>query len=231
MKLSACVIFQDGDDLKGWRDSLPADNIEVVALRTAVNPSLKEPVFQEVGRIDDHIVLSWEYPDFEEYFDFSYCRNKLDEYATGDWILHMDSDERLASPHDEFWAYIEELNNTEAVAAYLSIGGCNNDLDPQYTHIRKRYNIPAMRLHRRSAFLKWQRICHETLEVDPNGTVVADTDILLYHKGYSQDTEVLMQKAERNGGLMVREYTRDKSQRNWDYLVNTFAYLKQLSKR
>jgi hypothetical protein len=211
MKLSACVIFQDGDDLKGWRDSLPADNIEVVALRTAVNPKLKEPVFQEVGRIDDHIVLSWEYPDFEEYFDFSYCRNKLDEYATGDWILHMDSDERLASPEDEFWAYLKELNESEAVAAYLS--------------------IPAMRLHRRSAFLKWQRICHETLEVDPNGTVVADTDILLYHKGYSQDTEVLMHKAERNGGLMVREYTRDKSQRNWDYLVNTFAYLKQLSKR
>jgi glycosyltransferase involved in cell wall biosynthesis len=231
MRLSACVIFQDGDDLKGWRDSLPADNVEVVALRTAVNPALKEPVFQEVGRIDDHIVLSWEYPDFEEYFDFSYCRNKLDEYATGDWILHMDSDERLASPHDEFKVYLRELDNSEAIAAYVSIAGCNNEIDNQHPNIRKRYNIPAMRLHRRSAFLKWQRICHETLELDIEDTITADTDILLYHKGYSQDVEVLMQKAERNGGLMVREYTREKSQRNWDYLVNTFSYLKQLSKR
>jgi hypothetical protein len=231
MKLSACVIFQDGDDLKGWRNSLPEENVEVIALRTAVNPKLKEPVFQEVGRTSDHIVLSWEYPSFEEYFDFSYCRNKLDEYATGDWILHMDSDERLASPEDEFWAYLSEINPTEAVAAYLSIAGCNYDIDENFPNIRTRYNIPAMRLHRRSAFLKWKAICHETLHIDIDGAVTADTDILLYHKGYSQDKDAILEKAKRNGGLMVREYTRDKSQRNWDYLVNTFSYLKQLSKR
>jgi glycosyltransferase involved in cell wall biosynthesis len=225
------VIFQDGDDLKGWRDSLPEENIEVIALRTAENPELKEPEFKMIGRTSDHIVLSWEYPSFEEHFDFSYCRNKLDEYATGDWILHMDSDERLASPHDEFWAYLSEINPTEAVAAYVSIAGCNYDIDVNHPNIRARYNIPAMRLHRRSAFLEWERICHETLRLEIDGLVTADTDILLYHKGYSQDKGAILEKAKRNGRLMVREYTRDKSERNWDYLVNTFHYVKQLSKR
>lgn len=231
MRLSACVIFQDGDDLKGWRDSLPEDNVEVIALRTAVNPDLKEPEFREIGRTSDHVVLSWEYPNFEDYFDFSYCRNKLDEYATGDWILHMDSDERLASPHDEFWAYLKELNTSEAVGAYVTIAGCNAEIDQEYGHMRKRYAAANLRLHRRSAFLKWKAICHENLDVIKDDITIGDTDILLYHKGYSQDTDILIEKAERNGKLMIREYTRDKSQRNWDYLVNTFAYLKQISMR
>ena len=231
MRLSACVIFQDGDDLRGWRDSLPSENVEVIALRTAVNKDLKEPDFKEVGRIDDHIVLSWEYPNFEDYFDFSYCRNKLDEYATGDWILHMDSDERLASPMDEFLTYLEELNESDAQAATLTIAGVHNEMDENYGYIRKRYSLAATRLYRRSACLKWHAICHETVKVNDEERTVADTDILLYHKGYSLSTEELVKKAERNGKLMVREYTREKSERNWQYLANTFSYLKQLQKR
>ena len=226
MRVSACVIFPEGESLTEWRASLPEDNIEVVALQITVNPRLKEPVFSEVGAIEGHKVLSWEVPNIEDYFDFSYCRNKLDEYATGEWILHMDSDERLCSPHDDFWSYIDELNESESEAAMLTIAGTNPEIDENIKYARTRYAGSSMRLKRRASGLKWKSICHEVIDIEKRDSVIGDTDIVLFHYGYSKSQEDIIKKTERNAKLMIREYTREKSDRNWQYLINTFSYLK-----
>ena len=226
MKVSACVIFPEGESLTEWRASLPEDNIEVVALQITVNPRLKEPVFSEVGAIEGHKVLSWEVPNIEDYFDFSYCRNKLDEYATGEWILHMDSDERLCSPHDDFWSYIDELNESESEAAMLTIAGTNPEIDENIKYARTRYAGSSMRLKRRASGLKWKSICHEVIDIEKRDSVIGDTDIVLFHYGYSKSQEDIIKKTERNAKLMIREYTREKSDRNWQYLINTFSYHK-----
>ena len=110
MKVSVCVIFPEGESLQDWRSSLPEENIEIVAIETSINPSLKEPIFTNVGRTGDTVVLAWEVPNFEDYWDFGYLRNKLNEYATGDWIVHIDSDERLAMTHEQFWENIKALS-------------------------------------------------------------------------------------------------------------------------
>lgn len=226
MRVSACVIFPEGESLTEWRASLPEDNIEVVALQITVNPRLKEPVFSEVGAIEGHKVLSWEVPNIQDYFDFSYCRNKLDEYATGEWILHMDSDERLCSPHDDFWSYIDELNESESEAAMLTIAGTNPEIDENIKYARTRYAGSSMRLKRRASGLKWKSICHEVIDIEKRDSVIGDTDIVLFHYGYSKSQEDIIKKTERNAKLMIREYTREKSDRNWQYLINTFSYLK-----
>lgn len=226
MRLSACVIFPEGEDLKEWRDSLPKENIEVVALQIIVDPKLKEPKFKFLGRSENHVVLSWKIPNIEDYFDFSYCRNKLDEYASGEWILHMDSDERLCSPHDDFWGYIDELCVTNADAAMLTIAGTSTDIDENTTYARKRYAGSSMRLKSRKSGLLWKSICHEVLNIKGRDTVIGDTDIVLFHYGYSKSKEYIINKTERNAKLMIREYTREKSDRNWQYLINTFSYLK-----
>jgi hypothetical protein len=226
MRVSACVIFPEGESLTEWRASLPEDNIEVVALQITVNPRLKEPVFSEVGAIEGHKVLSWEVPNIEDYFDFSYCRNKLDEYATGEWILHMDSDERLCSPHEDFWGYIDELNESDAEAAMLTIAGTNPEIDENIKYARTRYAGSSMRLKRRASGLKWKSICHEVIDIEKRDSVIGDTDIVLFHYGYSKSQEDIIKKTERNAKLMIREYTREKSDRNWQYLINTFSYLK-----
>ena len=226
MIVSACVIFPEGESLTEWRASLPEDNIEVVALQITVNPRLKEPVFSEVGAIEGHKVLSWEVPNIQDYFDFSYCRNKLDEYATGEWILHMDSDERLCSPHDDFWSYIDELNESESEAAMLTIAGTNPEIDENIKYARTRYAGSSMRLKRRASGLKWKSICHEVIDIEKRDSVIGDTDIVLFHYGYSKSQEDIIKKTERNAKLMIREYTREKSDRNWQYLINTFSYLK-----
>ena len=226
MRVSACVIFPEGESLTEWRASLPEDNIEVVALQITVNPRLKEPVFSEVGAIEGHKVLSWEVPNIQDYFDFSYCRNKLDEYATGEWILHMDSDERLCSPHDDFWSYIDELNESESEAAMLTIAGTNPEIDENIKYARTRYAGSSMRLKRRASGLKWKSICHEVIDIEKRDSIIGDTDIVLFHYGYSKSQEDIIKKTERNAKLMIREYTREKSDRNWQYLINTFSYLK-----
>lgn len=226
MRVSACVIFPEGETLTDWRASLPEENIEVVALEISVNPRLKEPIFTYVGKTSNHVVLAWEIPNIEDYMDFSYCRNKLDEYASGDWVLHMDSDERLCSPHEDFWNFIDELDDSDADAAMLTIAGTNADIDKSIRYARTRYAGSSMRLKRRASGLKWKSICHEVLDIEGRDTVIGDTDIVLFHYGYSKTKQEIIDKTERNAKLMIREYTREKSDRNWQYLINTFSYLK-----
>lgn len=227
MKVSVCVIFPEGESLRDWRESLPQENIEIVAVETSINPKLKEPIFTNVGRTGDTVVLAWEVPNFEDYWDFGYLRNKLNEHATGDWIVHIDSDERLAMTHDQFWDNIKALEESDAVAAGLTIVGMRSELDERVGYVRQRYAGANLRIIRNDKGIKWKAICHEHLDLHGEDVIVADTDILLWHLGYNLSAEQLRDKAERNAKLMIREYTREKSERNWNYLVNTFSYLQQ----
>lgn len=225
MKLSCCVIYTKGDDLISWRKSLPLDGIEVVALEVRFDPSLDEIKQEVIGLTDSLKGLAITFPNQEDYFDFSLCRNLLDEYADGEWIFHMDSDERLAIPHDEFWTFIKAIDQAGADAAYVSIAGITKERKTSEM-VEQRYNLANMRLHRKSSGIKWSGICHETLDISKGGITTADTDILLYHKGYSVDEDDFQKKLIRNAKLLVREYMREKSERNWTYLVRTFSLIK-----
>jgi glycosyltransferase involved in cell wall biosynthesis len=223
MRLTACVLYQDNDNLIKWRKTLPIDNVQVVALKTMHDPSLKEPYFEEIGVTTDLVALQWNYNDFESQFDFSYLRNKCDEYANGDWILHMDSDEYLTTPHNDLWAFLEAIDDSEADAGYVTVYGLLN----RGKNIRERYSNPNVRLHRTSAKLKWSGICHETLDDSMHKGTWADTEIMLYHEGYLIEQEDFQKKGERNAKLLIREYMRCNSQRNWNYLIKTFSSLQQ----
>lgn len=230
MRLTACVLYEDGDDLISWRQSLPYDNMQIIALKTVHDTTISEPEFELVGKSGELVALEWRYPDFAECFDFAYLRNKLDDFAEGDWILHMDSDERLASPHDELWTYLDTLEKQGASAAYVSIAGCTHHLAKDSETYRERYCEPNMRLHKRTAYLRWEGICHEVLDIPLSNIVIADTDILLYHKGYTYGLETMLSKTKRNAELLIREYIRQKSERNWNYLISTFSYINQNSR-
>jgi hypothetical protein len=129
--------------------------------------------------------------------------------------------------HEQFWENIKALEETDAVAAGLTIVGMRSELDERVGYVRQRYAGANLRIIRNHKGIKWKAICHEHLDLHGQDVTVADTDILLWHLGYNLDTEQLRDKAERNAKLMIREYTREKSERNWNYLVNTFSYLQQ----
>jgi hypothetical protein len=126
---------------------------------------------------------------------------------------------------------MQALNQSEADSAYVSIAGITRENKHTRTQsYDQRYNNPNMRLHRRTSKLQWQGICHETLKVIEDGIVVADTEILLYHKGYAIEDQEMENKLTRNAKLLVREYMRDKSERNWSYLIKTFSLINKQGK-
>lgn len=223
MVLSVCVMYKKGESLVEWRKSLPKENIEIIILETSVDTTLQETKIETVGTTEELKGFTIKFPSFEDHFDFSLCRNLMDKEATGDWILHMDSDERLSTPHEEFWMNVHALEQSGADVGYISISGITHER-PTDKPYAPRYCIPAMRIHRKSKGLKWSGICHETLDIVED-TVSADTGIFLHHEGYALQGEDMKRKIERNGKLMIREYTREKSQRNWDYLIKTFSLL------
>jgi len=226
MKVSICVAYQNGDDLVSWRKALPQKGVQIVACRTAFRQVEKSDENSKIvlGSTDEIVGLQASYLDYETDFDFADVRNFMSEHATGDWIIHIDADERLAISHEEFWAQMYALSESGADAAFLSIAGVTNEDKPVEVY-RKRYCLASLRIHRKDSNLKWKGICHETLDIEGKEVTLADTDILLSHDGYAIDGEQLLRKLERNAKLMVREYTREKSQRNWDYLINTFSHI------
>lgn len=228
MYLSICVLYTNDDDLMAWRMALPKTTakhkVQIVALRTEQTDAVTEPVLNVVGDTELLTGLVWRYNDFSEQFDFAYLRNTVDTYARGEWILHIDADERLTTPHGDLWAFLEALHETDAPASYVSVYGIMDGVNKSGR--ADRYINANMRLHRKSAGLKWDGICHETLDKSAYDLgAFADSEIMLFHLGYNQGPEVQKQKAERNAKLLVREYTRNKCERNWDYLVKTFGYL------
>jgi len=234
MYLSVCVLYTHDDDLMEWRKALPISKdgkkLQVVALRTEQSDNVTEPELEVVGDTELLTGLVWRYNDFDTQFDFSKLRNIADEYARGNWILHIDADERLTTPHGDLWAYLEALEKTDAPAAYVSVYGLLHSVGTSGRS--ERYISANMRLHRKAAGLKWSGICHETLDKSAfDKMVFADSEIMLYHYGYNHDLETMQTKAERNAKLLIREYTREKSKRNWDYLQKTFHFLHTLKNR
>ena len=201
------------DDLREWRMALPLSKenrrVQIVALKTEQSDDVTEPQLEVIGDTELLTGLVWKYKSFEHDFDFAKLRNIADQYATGDWILHIDADERLTTNHADLWDTLEALEKQETPAAYVSVYGLMHGVNANGRS--ERYNNANMRLHRKKANLKWAGIVHETIDEAAHeiGTF-ADTEIMLYHLGYSNGPEVQKQKAERNARLLVREYMRDK---------------------
>ena len=228
MFLSICVLYTSNDDLIEWRKTLPISKgehkLQIVALRTEQTDNVNEPELEVIGDTELLTGLVWRYKDFNNEFDFAKLRNIADQYARGTWVLHIDADERLTTPHGDLWDNLEVLEKSGAPAAYVSVYGVMHGVNPSGR--AERYINTNMRLHRKSAALKWDGICHETLDSSAFETgTFADTEIMLYHLGYANGLEVQKQKAERNARLMIREYMREQTERNWSYLIRTFGFL------
>lgn len=173
--------------------------------------------------VGDVLYVDYCYYNFERHFSFSEARNYATEVASGKWVLHLDSDEIPANTPEFIGDYVQALTESDAVAAWVSI--CGVGVLDDNTQLRERYCMPNLRLYKNGCGIRWQGICHETIDMSVKDKVQADSEIMLYHSGY-EDKEVVLKKCERNARLMVREYMREPSERNWNYLKKTFFNLK-----
>lgn len=184
-----------------------------------------EDHFELIADTPNIVSLVYRYKSYDIDFDFSAIRNKMDEMASGEWCLHIDSDEYIGNRPEDVIDELHAMNEVGAVAGWISISGLmyknSNEIAP-----RERYAIHSCRLIKRNSGITWEGIVHEIPTTHGKELPFVDTDIFLLHDGYKIETDDFQKKAERNGTLLIREYTRQPTKRCWNYLIKTFTNLK-----
>lgn len=134
---------------------------------------------------------------FEWENDFSAARNESLKFATGDWILYMDADERLL-PGQEMG--IKKLIKRHDIHAYI----LHVISVQQYKDHSEKYSMAYPRLFRRDPRIRFEGIVHE--QVGPslklNGLRVEASKIKIDHLGYGVSWELVRDKNERNINLL-----------------------------
>lgn len=181
--------------------------------------------FELIADTPNIVSLKYKYKSYGIDFDFAAIRNEMDSYAAGQWVLHIDSDEYLANHPDDVIDEILAMEKEGCVAGWTSIAGITFDKSDG-KHVRERYALHSCRLFKKNSGINWEGICHEVPVTNGEQLPFHDTNIILIHDGYMIDNEGFEHKAERNGKLLIREYTRNPSKRVWNYLVKTFSNMK-----
>ena len=129
--------------------------------------------------------------------DFSYARNAALDHASGQWILYIDADERVAVD-GELNTILDDPN---AIAARVSFRASS-----RLTHYREH------RLFRNRTDIRFCGVIHETIMPDINALVargegtIVDAPLSFEHLGYEGD---LSHKHRRNLPLLQRAVAAD----------------------
>ena len=220
--LSVCVMHPKECNLSMLISRLPKDAQIVSCTIEKVDEYEKQ--FELIADTPKIVTLQYRYKSYDVDFDFSAIRNMMDFYASGKWVLHIDSDEYIANHPDDVIDEIQSMDAEGVVAGWTSIAGITLD-KPIDSQVRQRYALHNCRLFKKNSGINWEGICHEIPTTNGNELPFHDTNIILIHDGYAIDEIAFNPKAERNAKLLIREYTRKPTQRVWNYLVKTFTHL------
>ena len=221
--LSCCVMHPKKADLSKWVASIPK-GAQIVSCIINQQDEFEDK-FEVIAETKNIVSLQYNYKSYDEDFDFSEIRNFMDSKAWGQWLLHIDSDESIATNINELYDELYAIDDTEAKAGWITIAGVMYK-ESSTKHPRERYALHACRLFRKNAGIKWEGICHEIPSELGAETPMVDTNIILLHDGYMIDDDGFQTKSERNGKLLIREYKRKPTVRCWNYLIKTFTNLK-----
>jgi glycosyltransferase involved in cell wall biosynthesis len=175
-KLSLCLITKD-------------EEANIAGCLESVREAAGEIILVDTGSQDDTIRIASGYGariyEFPWTGDFAAARNEALKYATGDWILSLDADERLDLKNCN---KIRQLLETPSCQAYLlqlrspypltkTIEGINTAL--------------AVRIFKNNIGIRYQGRLHESIVTHTGDTKlsVANTNITIDHLGYRGDMD------------------------------------------
>lgn len=195
MKLSCCMIVRDEEQqLRRCLDSLAGLVDELIVVDTGSVDRTRELAAGYGAQVIDH---PWD-------GSFSSARNHSLDAATGDWILILDADERLARPE----AIRQAVDGAGDIEAFCL---------PLVNFVGERANeeavtSPAVRLFRRRPEYRYERALHEQIMFaiyarDPEATV-AWLDAPIEHFGYLNQLVADRDKIARNLALAEQEVER-----------------------
>ncbi len=168
---------------------------------------------------------SWYY----KLFDFSQARNIALKYSTRDWILWLDTDDRLLLSDSKYYQELSEVPT--GVGGFVC--GCVGYLQPYLDNNGGSNCAPQLRIFRRHEKFKWSGIVHEQIIscIENEQMQIKSSPILIQHIGYEQDIKVMYKKLERNVELLVRQLAvfPDQDKRYYqEYLINSLTELHKI---
>ena len=190
VQLSVCMIVRN-----------ESHNLEA-ALRS-VRDVADEVIVVDTGSTDDTcaIAIEWGARLFHDPWDddFSKARNAALEAASGDWVLSLDADERLAAGQQ---LALRELLQQPLDAYFVQVHSAVTERSNQRTFV---HLYP--RLFRRDPRIRYCRRVHEQISeaLEAMRARTAATRIRIDHEGYAASAEVRMQKLHRNLRLLRLE--------------------------
>jgi tetratricopeptide (TPR) repeat protein len=189
-RISAAMIVRDEERyLDDCLKSIAAEVDEIVVVDTGSIDRTREIASAHGARI---VERSWT-------GDFSAARNCAIDHASGDWILYIDADERLAVP--AAGALRAAIDRPDAVA-----------LSVRFQPYASMTPYQEIRVFRRDGRIRFRGVIHETVHPDirevmrSDGLILVPVDIGLNHIGYEGD---LTPKHHRNLPLLEQATKAD----------------------
>jgi len=202
MKISACMIVKNEEKLLPqclesikWVD-------ELIVVDTGSTDKTVEIAESYGAKVYHH---PWEN-------DFSLHRNQSIGYATGDWILIIDADERFEEEikKGDFQERLSRLHPSIASLAVHVTEKGENRLETSWL---------GLRFFRKDSGIQYKGIVHNKASYDGG---CAGTDIVLEHYGYSLGADAMKKKHERTETLLLERLDKD------DKDFNALYYMTQL---
>ncbi len=163
----------------------------------SVEGVVDEVIVVDTGSTDGTVSLAQSYgasvSHFEWCDDFAAARNYALSQSTGEWVLYLDADERLAPSQENL---IRTLISDPGVGAYR-VAVCGEEVVGLKAQQHRTF---SPRLFRRAPGVRFEGAIHEQIgpSLEREGMRVLHSAICVHHLGYAQDEKILRAKAERN---------------------------------
>lgn len=150
--------------------------------------------------------------------DFAAARNESLRYATGDWILWLDADDRLSTASVNQFKNAVAMGQADAFRCQMisPLAGDN----PSINHVY--YTL----LFKNHLGVQFEDPLHESVTESllRQGASIAHTDICVEHSGYSGDPASLRRKAQRNTAILRRCVRREPQRPKWRFHLGVSLY-------
>jgi tetratricopeptide (TPR) repeat protein len=207
------IVKNEEKFLEGCLESVNDIVDEIVVVDTGSTDSTKEIALRHGAKV---ISVPWSN-------DFSAARNESLRHATGDWILYLDADERLAPGQTDRLRML--LTKKNAFAYALAIHGIHHLPTGQVEQVN---SYP--RLFRSHPAVRFEGRVHEQIapSLERLGKSTLPTDIVIEHFGYAESLESVRHKCRRNAQLLRDELGANPNDHYARYqLGNTLSVLEE----
>ena len=181
---------------------------------SSVKAIADEIIIADTGSTDETVSIAEDFGakvfNVEWHNDFAEARNKAIEFATCDWILHLDADEIVDENGSRTIREIVDSDGLGADAVELTLANyCNTPRawrwvpcepdDPMSNGFSGYIAVGLLRLFRNGRGYEYREPVHENIteSVVENGGVIGSAEAIIHHYGYSPDSEEISDSKAR----------------------------------